>query len=203
MQPTDNYAIQAQSARQRFLTYDQEKVVGKFNFPWDEAYVYPVMLSETYRLCRRTGNLEKNVGGAWIDANSFDETMTLLDLLCDSKENRCLTGRWKTMQDFGLLFHRNLLEEQKDPLAEAFDLHPQAQERACLALNGRPIPGGDLGYGVELFDGLSIGILFWHGDEEFAPRLRYYWDENALSYIRYETMYYAVNLLKERLQTFL
>ena len=37
------------------------------------------------------------------------------------------------------------------------------------------------------------------GDEEFPPGLRFLWDENALMYIRYETMYYAKGLLLQRL----
>ena len=56
-----------------------------------------------------------------------------------------------------------------------------------------------MGYAVELFDGLKIGILFWAGDEEFTPRFCYLWDENADQYIRYETMFYAVDLLRQRL----
>ena len=61
------------------------------------------------------------------------------------------------------------------------------------------VPGGDLGYAAELFDGLRIGIQFWFGDEEFFPRVRYLWDENALQYLRYETMYFAVSLLRRRI----
>ena len=33
----------------------------------------------------------------------------------------------------------------------------------------------------------------------FLPRLRYLWDENASQYIRYETMYFAIGLLKRRI----
>ena len=55
---------------------------------------------------------------------------------------------------------------------------------------------GDVGYGIVLFDGLKIGIQLWLGDEEFPSALKYMWDENALMYIRYETMYYAVGLLR-------
>ena len=58
---------------------------------------------------------------------------------------------------------------------------------------------GDAAYAIELFDGLCIGLLFWHGDDEFAPRQRVFWDENALQWIRYETMYYAVGLLQQQL----
>ena len=50
------------------------------------------------------------------------------------------------------------------------------------------------------FDGLRIAVQFWHGDEEFAPRLRYLWDENALRYLRYETTWFATGLLMQRLR---
>lgn len=194
----DNYRIQAEQAKKRFLTYDQEKLTGKFRLDADEAYLYPKMLGRQYRLCRRTGNLEF-FGGEWQDGNSYEEVMTLLDLLCDSRDDRWLSGHWQSMQSFGLLFHRNLLEDRADPLARAIDREPELFHRACEALGAEKMPGGDYGYAVELFDGLKIGMLFWHGDEEFAPRLRWFWDANAGMYIRYETMHFAVGLLKRRL----
>ena len=89
---------------------------------------------------------------------------------------------------------RAVLENRRDGLADYFDAHPEKLRQSCLALNAEPIPGGDMGYAVELFDGLKIGILFWAGDEEFTPRFRYLWDENADQYIRYKTMFYAVDL---------
>ena len=66
-------------------------------------------------------------------------------------------------------------------------------------MGGTPLPQGDVAYAIELFDSLSIGIQLWLGDEEFPPSLRFLWDENALMYIRYETMYYARGLLLQRL----
>ena len=38
-------------------------------------------------------------------------------------------------------------------------------------------------------------LQLWFGDEEFPPNLRILWDENALMYLRYETMYFAKGLL--------
>ena len=72
--------------------------------------------------------------------------------------------------------------------------------RACLALGGEPIPQGDVAYAIELFDGLCIGVQLWHSDEEFPPRLRFLWDENAAMYIKYETMHFAKGLLLQRLE---
>lgn len=199
MEHRNNYLIQAGQAKARFLTYDQAALIRKFRLQADEQYLYVTMLQRRYRLGRLNGDLQRQEGDLWQDANTFPEVMTLLDLLCDSRDDRWISGRWKNMQAFGMQFHQNLLEDSVDPVAQQFDRNPELLIRGCKRLGAEPIPGGDYGYGVELFDGLKIGILFWHGDEEFLPRLRFLWDENAKMYIRYETMYYAVGLLKQRL----
>ncbi|MBQ7801036.1 MAG: DUF3786 domain-containing protein [Oscillospiraceae bacterium] len=195
-----NYLIQAFQAKQRFLTYDQDRLTAKFRLKTDADFLYVNLLCKLYRVSRKTGDLEYREGGVWLDGNSNEEVMTLLDLLCDSREDRWISGRWKNMQSFGLQFHQNLLEEQRDPMAEAIDRDPEGFRAACLALGGEPMTGADISFSFEVFDGLPIAVQFWHGDEEFAPRLRYLWDENARMYIRYETMYFAVNLLLRRLR---
>lgn len=200
MARVNNYLIQAQQAKARFLTYDQQTLIKKFRLEHDKTYLYPRLLGRIYRIDRNTGEMQYKSANTWRDGNSYEEVMTLLDLLCDSREDRCLSGRWQNMQSFGLQFHQNLLEERRDPLAERFDQEPVLLHRAAERLGAEPVPGGDLGYAFELFDGLKIGLLFWHGDEEFLPRIRYLWDENAKQYIRYETMYFAVNLLQRRIR---
>ena len=196
----DNYLIQANQAKQHFLTYDQQRLIEKLNLQADENYLYIKFLCESYRLSRTTGSLERHHADVWEDANSFAEVMTILDLVCDSRENRYLSGRWKSMTDFGLMFHTNLLEDRRDKTAMLFDGDPEGLHRACRSMSGRPIKGADIGYAIEVFDGLEIGIQFWHGDDEFYPRLRYLWDENATMYIRYETMHYFRPLFLQRLK---
>ena len=201
MERRDNYAMQAEKAKESFLHYDQEALIRKFRLRADENYLYPVMLSDTYRLSRITGDLSRQAGDTWVDANSHAEVMTLLDLLCDSREDRFLTGSWKSMQAFGNQIHRNLLERPRDLTAERFAQNMDRFERACRSLGGTPVPMGDMGFAIELFDGLKIAVALWREDEDFPAALRYYWDENALMYIRYETMYYAVDLLRSRLKS--
>ena len=160
------------------------------------------MYGSPYRLCRRTGNLEKYKEG-WIDANTFGEVMTLLDILCDSREDRHLTGKWMSTQMFGKYFHSGLLEPAFDKLADSFDKQPGSLEKACKALGGRPIQGGDEAWAVEVMDGLEIGIFFWHADEEFPAQIRFFWDENAPMYIKYETMHYTIGYLRQMLQHYI
>ena len=196
----DNYQIQLQNAQKFFLTYDQEKLIQKFRLKADEDFLYLTMFSTPYRLSRHTGSLERKKGD-WEDANTFGEVMTLLDILCDSKDDRFITGRWMSTQMFGKYFHSGLLEPEYDALADTFDKNPGSLARACIALGGHPIQGGDEAYAVEVMDGLEIGIFFWHADDEFPAQLRFFWDENALMYIKYETMHYTLGYLRALLKS--
>ena len=83
MEKKDNYILQLRAAQQRFLTYDQEKIIAKFQLLRDEQYLYPTMLGKQYRLCRKTRTLEVCAEDSWKDANRFNPVMTLLDMLCD------------------------------------------------------------------------------------------------------------------------
>lgn len=194
----NNYLIQAEQAKARFLAYDQEAIIAKLRLEFDDGYIYVNLLRQPYRISRTTGAMERQTAGIWQDGSSYEEIMTLLDLLCDSREDRCLAHSWKSMQTFGQMFHRELLES-RDPFAEKIEADPEGFRRACLSLGGQPVPGCDLGYSIELFDKLPVAIQFWHGDEEFSPRTRWLWDANALQYIKYETMYFAVKLIKIRI----
>ena len=199
MSRVNNYLIQAQQAKERFLTYDQDALIAKLRIPFDEDYLYVSMLGQRYRLDRRTGDLERLVGADWVDANTFGEVMTLLDLVCDSREDRYLACQWESMATFGLKFHQNLIEDRLDPFAEAIQANIPAFTQVCRSLGGKPISGGDLAFSVDFFDGMDIGIQFWEGDDEFSPRVRFLWDRNALMYLKYETMHFAIGLLRKRI----
>ncbi len=194
----NNYEIQLRQAQARFLQYDQKALIDKLKLQADEDYLYVTLLCKVYRLYRRTGSLER-WEKAWVDANTHGEVMTLLDYVCDSRPDRYLAGHMVNMSVFGLRFHQVMLES-KDPFAEAIQADRAGFRQACLAMEGIPYPGGDEAYSIELFEGLRIAILFWEGDEEFPARVRYLWDENALMYLKYEPMYFALGILRGRIQ---
>ena len=200
MARVNNYLIQAQGAKQRFLGYDQEKLIKKFDLRHDADYLYVKLFDCVYRICRKSGDMERDSGEGWVDGNSYEEVMTLLDLICDSQDTRHLGGVWQNLQSFGMQFHQNLLEESRDPFAQRIDAEPELLHRAAERLGAEKLSGGDMGYSFEFFEDLEIGLLFWHGDEEFAPRVRYLMDCNAKQYLRYETMWFAVTLLRRRIR---
>lgn len=199
MERWDNYAIAAQNARQLFLDYDAQQLARKLNTQVTEDHLYTRLLGETYRIHRTTCSIQRFHRDAWIDANSFNEALTLLDLVCDSREDRCISGKWLNMSAFGLQFHQNLTES-RDLWAEELEKQPELLKKACEALGGTPFPHGDIAYAIEVFDGLKLVLQLWLGDDEFPAQVRWLWDANAKQYIKYETMYYAIGLLKIRLK---
>ena len=98
--------------------------------------------------------------------------------------------------------------------ADGFDETLTIFDLLCDAKPGRRAAGDwktTLDFGGQVHRGLmepnradELELLydrqFWHGDDEFVPRLRVLWDANADQYLRYETMYYAISLIKSRLR---
>lgn len=199
MERRDNYAITAARVRQLFAEYDQQTLARKVGAKLDGEYFYVDFLSEPFRIHRLTGDISRFHGDAWVEANSYGEVLTLMDLICDSREDRHPSGNWKNMRDFGHGFHQSLLE-QRDPWAERFQEQPEMFAKACESLCGEKYPLGDVAYSIPVFDDLRLLIQLWFGDEEFPAQLRYLWDENALQYLKYETMFYAVPLVLKRIQ---
>ena len=196
----NNYEIQVAQAKKHFLTYDQQELIKRCALRFDDAFFYIRFLSDDYRICRTSGDMQRFLDGQWKDGNSFGEVMTILDWLCDSAADRYITHRWTNIVTQGHYFHRSLQEEKKDADADFFDAHPQAFATACEALGGERVAGADIGYAIELVDGLRVLVQLWYGDEEFPPRLCCLWDENVLRYIRYETTWYALGLLVRRIR---
>ena len=45
-------------------------------------------------------------------------------------------------------------------------------------LPAHPVKMGDIGYELELMDGLSIQLILWQGDDEFPPNAQILFSEN-------------------------
>ena len=204
MQTKDNYALAAEDARKRFLTYDLSKIICKSPVTTDEDFLYLPVLDRTCRVEKSTGRMAWSSPGGWEETAAFQDVLTIFDYLCDGKENRRPTGEMKSMAFFGKLFHSSLLEgERASALELRIDQNPENFRRACLQMGGTPFPTGDLAYTFSLFPDLELTAQFWFSDEDFPPRLRYLWDSSANDFIRYETMYYALGIFRDRLSFWL
>lgn len=200
MERKDNYALQMQQAKKLFLSRDQQELIRRCRVRCDGDYLYTSLLAQPYRIHRRSADFQRLEDGCWVSSNSFGEVMTLLDWLCDSRPDRCRSGRWVNITTLGHAFHTDLQERPADPDAVLFSNRPEAFRKALRQLGGKPAPGGDISCTLELMDGLELYLQLWFGDEEFAPRLCFLWDENILKYIRYETTWFLRGLIAQRLR---
>lgn len=200
--PQDNYALMADHTRRLFLTYDQSAIRSSIPLTADEEFFFLPVLDRTCRIDRKTGHIFWSAAdGTWQVSTLPNDSISIFDYLCDAKPDRRLTGIYRPVSGFGHMFHTGLTENgPPSPLERYIDTHPQQFRSACEALGGRPYPRGDIGYTVPLFPDLPVLLQFWHSDEDFPPQLRPFWDSAALSWIRYETMYYAWGLILNRLK---
>lgn len=195
----DNYAITTARAAQLFLGYDSAAMAEKFALPLDEEFLYITFVAAPYRVSRKTGLVER-LGGDEPAPAGFNESLTIYDVLCDSKPGCRLSGRYCRVNSLpGVAQTAGLGNDLFDSYAGRFDRDPAALARACEALGGTPLSGADVGYMLPLFPFLPVQLRFWRGDEDFPPSLQLLWDEYALQFMRYETTYYAAGHLFDRL----
>ena len=190
----DNYAIQAEDARLRFLTYDQCAMpVEK-----DADFLYLSFCGIPYRISRSDGHIFRLENSSWLPADSHGEVLTVYDYLCDAKPGRAHAGEFVSLASLGNHVHSSLSIHSGD-LEKAIDADPAAFCRACGSLGGTPAKGGDLCFDLMLFPDLPIRLRFWHADDEFPPVLDLLWDRNTLSFLRYETTWYAAGVLRRHI----
>ena len=93
----DNYALQAEAARLRFLTYDQAAMPVRR----DDEFLYLPFCGAEYRVCRADGHIFRHDGENWLPADSHGEVLTIFDYLCDAKPGRAPAGEAVSMAFLG------------------------------------------------------------------------------------------------------
>ena len=117
LQKRDNYAIQANDARLRFLTYDQAAMPAQK----DDEFLYLRFCGFDYRICRADGHLFRRVEGSWLSADSHGEVLTIYDYLCDAKPGRSPAREAVSMAFLGGHVHSGLAAASGS-LEKAIDL---------------------------------------------------------------------------------
>ena len=90
-----NYIKMRDQMQERFLTYDQKEIEGKYGFAFDDDYFYVPYLFEEWRVNRHTGVVEGSKDHfLHVHQGSFNETLTIFDLLCCGKKEIVLAGTY-------------------------------------------------------------------------------------------------------------
>ena len=196
-----NYDITRDRVRGVFLQYDQQKMIDKFALKSDDTYIYVTMLRREYRIGRKTGVIEWSDDGFRTSREAdFDASLTICDVLCDSKDDCRLSGRFASLQNLkGMVRVAGPDGALFQPYADRFCGHVEALRTACCRF-GTPVAlPGDVAVRFEAFPFLPVILQFWDADEEFPAALKFLFDENMLDFMRYETTFYLTTHILTRL----
>lgn len=236
-------------ARELFLNYDQQTMIGRYGLPHDESYLYVVFLGDFCRISRSSGQIERlraaacpRADGAvaqaaeeqgasagkqaaaglctstrketaagetvlvqeriWEPCVDFNAVMTIYDALCYPKERPALAGEWCPLANLQVAGSPNA-DIFNAKYAEAFSGHTDRLRQACEALGGRPpqiSAGADICWEFDVFPFFPLQLRFWEKDEEFPAKLQLLWDRNSLQFMHFETLYYLMGVLLEKLR---
>ena len=189
MNRRSNYEATKLAMEKHFLHYDQEGMIQKFSLDHDENFLYIRFLEEIYAVDRHRGRVYLHNQPV-----SYEEAMSIYDLLCCSKPEPKLSGTFEVLRGSiaggpdGSLFH-----------PKEFAGRAEALCRACEQLGGIPYGKGDASYILKTFDCLPIRLIYWEGDEDFEPALQFQWDRNVRDFLHFESTFYVTGCLITRL----
>ena len=197
-----NYEKMADGARALFLTMDQAAMIARWDLPYDDDWLYVTYMGEDMRIRRRTGEIESLApAGDYRSPDNVNETMAIFDLLTHSDTRPRAAGRWASVSSLGGIIgagHDRTLSHEGT--AAIFAGQPERLAAACRRVGGAPLGRADVGYVVPVFHDFGIWFQFWDGDDEFPANIKYLFDENALQFMHYETLWYVMNSLAARLE---
>lgn len=200
---TSNYDRMRDQMEKEFLNYGQEKMIRKYGLAYDDAYLYLTFVGRRCRIGRDNGRVEWTEDDFCHAAHAdYNVSMTVFDVLCYAKDDCCLSGRFMPVSQLkGIVQSASPGKDMFSGTAKKFDRHAGQLAKACELLGGQKETVGDVSYRIPLFDFLPVILQFWESDEEFPPVLKLMWDENILSYMHFETTFFAAGHLLERLSS--
>lgn len=197
-----NYEIMRNQMRREFIKYDQTKMIRKYSLKSDKEYIYIDFVLRHYRINRRNGIVEwsKDHFETTVEAD-YNESMTIYDVLCYSKDNCSLYGNYCPVNMLkGIVKSATLGESMFQKAADEFNGKLKELEFACSILGEKINIKGDMAAKLYPFSFLPIIIQYWEADDEFPANLKFMFDENILEYMHYETIFFMMGHLVTRIK---
>jgi hypothetical protein len=99
----------------------------------------------------------------------------------------------------GLFEHASFSREVLTPLLDHFGKEPERLVKAAAGLGGSKVSYGDVAVSIKAFPNVSVVILLWRGDDEFAPNASMLFDSTVTDYLSTEDMSVLCERIVEKL----
>lgn len=194
----NNYQRVLPEARRLFLKWNQQKMIERYGLRYDDEYIYIDFLSEAFRIHRKSAVV--TCLSAPDQPAGFFEALAIYDYLCRDNALTALSGRFCRVNALRCAAQSSPnTSALHQKWAERFQDHFPALQKAVEEVGFAAFPQGDAACMLSVFNGFPIVFQFWLGDEEFPPSVSFLWDENTPDYLKYETTYYVMDCVLERL----
>lgn len=199
-----NYDKTVRVAQGLFLEYDQEEMAAKYGLEHDEDYLYLTFIADRYRISRQSGAVEVLTPSGPESCTDYDIVMSLYDALCYPEGTPQLAYEWCQLNSLQATMSSPGTDTFTQKTANAFAGKVERLRQACQLLGGTEpaiSAGADVYCQFDVFPFFPLQFRFWDADDEFPAQIRLLWDRNALQFMHFETLYYVMGALLNKLKS--
>ena len=192
---------------------------------YDNKYLYISMLDAEMRVSRETGQAEvkteepagrrmyvqhssaetecRDIAAEYEVCVDYATVMTVYDVLCYSEEIPVLSGMWCPLNSLQVTLSNPDADLFTRKYAGVFSGKIRELREACIRIGGTEpsvTAHADVCWQFDIFPFFPVQFRFWDGDDEFEPKIQLLWDKNSLKFMHFETLYYVMGILLERLE---
>ena len=157
----------------KFQEGDPREMADRCALPFDGKRFTIHLLGDTFTI----SHPEYDIQGDRTPTNP--ERILFLRYLLDGKYAPP-TGAFLTYREFpwGEVYLQQFTGRCIKRFAFSYNGKAELLSRVMERLPAHPVKMGDIGYELELMDGLSLQLILWQGDDEFPPNAQILFSEN-------------------------
>ena len=179
---------------ERFLKYDQEKMISLLNLPYDKETINIDFLGNTYTIYRKSGELMQ--GERFAD---LDEMASIYEFLTTATHLPNETKNWKSIAALCTNTTDTSLGRYVEYLRPFEGKMPLMQE-ACAKLGGIPANKGDVSSLIPVFNGITVWFQYWESDDEFPASVQFLWDASIVDFFRWSILWNIMTCITNRMK---
>lgn len=186
--------ILRRQSKERFLKYDQEKMISLFHLPHDEESMHIDFLGQTYTINRKNGELMQGERLA-----DLDEMASIYEFLTTATHLPEETGDWRSIAALCTNTTDTSLGRYIEYL-QPFEGKLPLMREACQKLGGIPAKKGDVSSLIPVFDGITVWFQYWEADDEFPASVQFLWDASIVDFFRWSILWNIMTCITNRMK---
>lgn len=185
--------IQWEMIMNRFLSFDQEKMIRLFALDHDDEKIMIPFMGRTYTINRKTGEMFYGDSLA-----SIDETVSVYELLTKSEHLPFLTGKWESISslctnttDTSLGRFIDYLKPFKDDI--------ELMQKTLLEMGAEPANKGDVSAILYVYPNVPVWFQYWAADDEFPASIQFLFDGGIADHFRWSLLWNLMTMFTDRM----